>query len=118
MLSTDIGTYKNLYLLDSEVRARRRPLVIWVGAGASTWAGYPLWSELASRMHSDFSRNESRYDSVRGAEQLEHEHFPELFQALADANSARYLAALAAQFQPKSVTKVFERFVQTLSGAV
>lgn len=116
MLSNDIDAYKNLNLLISEVRAGKKPLVIWVGAGASTWSGYPLWNELAARMHSDFSRTESHYDSVQGAGQLENGHLPELFQALSDANSTRYLAALAAQFQPKSVTPVFERFIQTLSS--
>ena len=67
-------------------------------------------------MHSDFSRTESRYDSVQGADQLENGHLQELFQTLSDANSTRYLAALATQFQPKSVTPVFQRFIQTLSS--
>lgn len=116
MFAADQSTFQSLQALDSEVRAKKRPLIIWVGAGVGAWAGYPLWNDLAAQMHSTFSREVHSYKKEIAAQNLLSGKFPDLFQLMRDSDSQRYFSMLADVFSPKSVSPVFERFVKTLQS--
>lgn len=63
--STDSSTQKALLEL-RDIYTRGRPVILWIGAGASRWAEYPTWNELAEKLHSQFVKFESTYDSASG----------------------------------------------------
>jgi hypothetical protein len=107
-------TFLALNALESSLREGRRPLVLWIGAGASTWAGYELWDEVASSMHSVFSREEGAYARPSAAQLLQDAQYPELFELMRLANETKYLGMLAQRFAPKQQGPVYERFLRVL----
>lgn len=115
--STDIATVRSIRLLFDEVRRGGKQIVIWVGAGASSWCGYPRWPELAEKFHSDFIRYEPHYDAVRGLDLLQAKQFPELFQVCRTTNNQRFYQLLSANFAPRLPTPVYRRFADAL-GAI
>lgn len=66
---TDSRTLKALLEL-REIHANDKPVILWIGGGASRWAGYPTWYELAEKLHSDFIKFEVNYDSKAGIKAL------------------------------------------------
>ena len=115
--SSDIATVRAARLLFDQVGRSGNSFALWVGAGASSWCGYPRWPELADRFHSDFLRYEPQYDGSRGLELLGAESFPELFQACRDINLHRFNELLSSSFAPRELTPVYSRFVQAVSQA-
>lgn len=115
MLDTsDIATVRAARLLFDQVGRSGNSFALWVGAGASSWCGYPLWPELADKFHSDFLRYETEYDGSRGLALLEAESFPELFQACRDINVHRYNGLLSSSFAPQELTPVYRRFIKAV----
>ena len=92
-----------------------KPLVFWVGAGASKWSGYPSWYEVASQLHSLFAKRESRYDRATGS-QLIGKDLPEVFSRCRSANSALYYQLLADSFLPRKDTPIYRSFLDALSS--
>ena len=115
MFCTDRETSEALNSLTTAAQGQARPLVIWVGAGVSVWAGYPLWQELAAKMHTTFSREVRGYDSKTSSRLLKEEKYPELFEQMCLANKPRYLSFLSDQFCPKHSNGVYRRFIRALS---
>lgn len=115
--SSDIETVRSIRLLFDEVRRNERPIAFWVGAGASSWCGYPRWPELADHFHSDFLRHESAYDSNLGLKLLSQGNFPELFQACRNTDSQRFYRLLADSFSARPATPVYKRFAAAI-GAI
>lgn len=108
-------TYSALNALESVVRTGSRPLVVWLGAGASAWAGYPLWGKLANQMHRRFGREVSNYDRKVGTALLSQESYPELFQTMRACDSALYFSCLASAFGQREPTPVYERLLKLLA---
>jgi hypothetical protein len=92
----------------------RRPLVFWVGAGASAWCGYPLWGELADRMHSDFSRFAASYAKSEGANLIRSGRLPAFFQYCSDVEPHRFNRALTDTLKVRPQTAVHQRFVDAI----
>ncbi len=101
--------------MQSVVRIGERPLVVWLGAGASAWAGYSLWPELADQMHRRFGREVSDYDRKAGTALLSAERFPELFQTMRACDSALYFSCLATSFRYRAPTPVYQRLLGLLA---
>lgn len=95
-------------------RDQARPLVIWVGAGVSAWAGYPLWQDLAAKLHTTFSREESGYDRDLSSRLLKETKYPELFEQMRLANQPRYFTVLSGHFGPKNSNGVYLRLIRAL----
>ncbi len=114
MFSSDQETYNALNALIATAQNSSRPLVIWIGAGASAWAGYPGWQEVAGRMHTLFSRQEPSYDKSVAARMLSESRFPELFEQMRLTNQPRYFATILEAFGPKPSTGVHARLIRTL----
>lgn len=92
----------------------QRPIVFWIGAGASAWAGFPLWQELTSKMHSHFARTVSSYEKQSAAKALAEGKFPAVFQYMKDADRAAYYGELVRAFGPSAQTPVYARMLRSL----
>src|SRR5713101_2746522 len=68
----------------------KRPLVLWIGAGASRWAGLPGWSDLAANLHKEFTRKEPSYDRTAASAALENQDFPSVFGMCQRSSRQRY----------------------------
>ena len=87
MINTDqIKTVRAARELLEEVARSDRRLVYWVGAGASAWADYPLWSDLSDIAHRTFSRYESGYDAQYGLKLLQSGNYPTFFEKIKGNN--------------------------------
>ena len=114
MFCQDQETFNALNALDSAIRSRGRPLVVWLGAGASAWAGYPLWGDLADRMHRRFAREVSTYAKNTGSALLGAEEYPKLFQEMRTSNSALYFSCLVGEFAYRQPNPVYARLLRAL----
>lgn len=113
--ANDAETGPALRLLFDTVASKKKRLVIWVGAGASSWCDYPRWEELAERFHTHYLRYESRYEKNIGLGLLESHSYPELFQLCRDVNRHQFYKLLAESFPSKNLTPVYQRFLDTVS---
>src|ERR1700687_3113130 len=75
-----------------------KPLVFWVGAGASRWCGYPSWDQLAAQLHSKFSRSFVHYEKSIGAELIAKGDLPAVFSNCRKVNTALYHQTLVSSF--------------------
>ena len=96
------------------MRDQTRPFIIWVGAGVSSWAGYPFWLDLADKMHTIFSREERDYDKVLSSKLLKEAKYPELFEQMRLVNQSRYFTFLSDRFRPQHTSGVYKRFIRAL----
>ncbi len=114
MFRTDEETKRALSALMTATRSDERPLVLWIGAGASAWAGYPLWQELAAEMHSRFSREVAAYDTRVSSQLLADADYPGVFEHMSSADRGRYLSVLAERFGPQKHEGVYQRLLGIL----
>ncbi len=93
----------------------KKPIVVWVGAGASAWCGLPLWSQLADLFHKEYGRFESSYDRKSGNEFLSKALFPEFFSYCKQINAARFNNFLVASLKTSAnPPPVYARFISAL----
>ena len=117
MINTDqIKTVRAARELLEEVARSDRRLVYWVGAGASAWAGYPLWNDLSDIAHRTFSHYESGYDSQYGLELLQSGNYPTFFEKIKSASPQRYNRLIKDQFTIREPTPVYSRFLSAISS--
>jgi hypothetical protein len=117
MLNSDPVTFESLKLLWGLAATQdHRPILVWVGAGASSWLGYERWAEVANRFHSTFVRKSSAsYTAREASESLSKEDYPKLFQMCFDASPELYRSMLATSFSPKPIKPVYRRFVEAIN---
>ena len=117
MINTDqIKTVRAVRELLEEVARSDRRLVYWVGAGASAWAGYPLWNDLSEIAHKTFSRYESGYDAQYGLELLQSGNYPTFFEKIKSASPQKYNRLIKDQFTIREPTPVYSRFLSAVSS--
>ena len=117
MINTDqIKTVRAARELLEEVARSDRRLVYWVGAGASAWAGYPLWNDLSEIAHKTFSRYESGYDAQYGLKLLQTGNYPTFFEKIKSASPQRYNRLIKDQFTIRKPTPVYSRFLSAISS--
>lgn len=107
----DRQTFYALRQLRDVVAGREKPILVWAGAGASMWCGFPSWSDAANEVHRAFVKFESRYDRAAGERLLEEQRFPELFEACRQISEQRYHRKLTYLFHPRPLTPVYGRFL-------
>lgn len=112
--ASDSETTVALRELTELARSGKKPIVVWVGAGASSWSDYPRWDELAQSIHAQFSRLEAGYDRRAGAALLSSKEYPKLFQLCKTANVGRFNAFLANAFEARPAGPVYQRFIGAL----
>lgn len=102
MFLSDSRTFDNLKKLWGLYLGSKKPMLIWVGAGASSWLGYKRWDDLAEHFHRVFLRAESRYMRIEAAHELDSKDYPAVFQRCFDASSQLYFSQLVDVFGPSS----------------
>ena len=112
--ASNIDTVRSIRELFDQVHDQSKHIVFWVGAGVSSWCGYPRWPELADQFHSQYVRYEPGYDAKTGLILISTQNFPELFQACRDTNRQRFYSLLAGSFPPREPTPVYRRFAAAL----
>jgi len=112
----DKNTFYALRLLRDLVAERRKPIIIWAGAGVSVWCGFPSWQETATRVQSSYQKFESKYDRVEGQRLFQEGKLPELFELLRQTSPRRYNQELAALFTSRTPTPVYGRFLAIIKA--
>ncbi len=116
MLDTqDTETIYAIRALREIANERSRPLILWIGAGASRWCGYPSWEGLADTLHSRFLKTEKGYEKDRALDRLSAKDFPAIFQLCKQANRNLYNLLLVNSFGVPRKTPVYDRFLDLLS---
>jgi hypothetical protein len=109
--------FHTLMRLRDVMLERAKPLVFWVGAGASRWCNYPGWNDLAERFHATFARSEAKYRKAESAASLAASDFPAVFSFCKNANETLYNTNLVAAFPPVvKPTDVYDNFLRHLSA--
>jgi hypothetical protein len=116
MLLNDRETYAALAALTAVAEDGRRPIIFWIGAGASAWAGYPLWQELASQMHTRFTREAIQYDRSEATIELTEDRFSDLFERMRLSDQPMYFKMLVQAFSPMPTKPVYSRMVRALQS--
>lgn len=112
--ASDAETGKALLSLFDLVVNEKKRLIFWIGAGASSWCGYPRWDEFAENIHSHFFRYERQYDKNSGCALLESGLYLEFFQLCQETNPQSFYRVLVKNFPPKSPTPVYTRFIHEI----
>ncbi|MDH4164610.1 MAG: SIR2 family protein [Nitrospirota bacterium] len=114
--ANNIETIRSLRLLFDLSKQESRKLVFWVGAGASSWCGYPRWKKLAERVHAEYTRYEAKYETKKGYSYLNKQRYPELFQICKTVSADRFYSCISNAFPPVELTPIYNRFIAALRG--
>lgn len=98
-----------------EVIRQNRPLIIWIGAGASRWANLPSWHDSARMMRNVFSKNVSKFPNDIASHYLDINAYPDLFQLCQEADLHLYHKTLLTQFTSPSLTPLYNQLIKSLS---
>jgi hypothetical protein len=101
-------------LLGNIIAAGTRPVVLWVGAGASRWLGYPSWKDLALQIRKTFFQRVANFDNDQAIALLNKQDYPAIFEMCRDLESAAYHKFLADSFLPRQQTGTYQAFVGLL----
>jgi hypothetical protein len=112
--ATDPATFLSIRELRRLVQESKKPLVFWIGAGASKWLDYPLWKEFAKELRREFFKYVSGFDNIAALKLIETNSFPKFFQMCRDLDQARYYRILSDAFLPRSETILYRRFTEIL----
>jgi hypothetical protein len=88
-----------------------RPIVYWVGAGASRWLGYASWKELSLQIRREFFSHVAGFDNQRALRVINDENFPALFELCKSVDSARYHKFLVDAFPPQPTSDLYNAFI-------
>jgi hypothetical protein len=107
----DKKTFYALRILRDVVDKKERPIIIWIGAGASRWCGYPTWKETAQQFLKNFRRYEHSFDKHKAEALFREEKFPELFELFKCTGPHRYKREMVSTFGARTTTPVYTRFL-------
>jgi NAD-dependent SIR2 family protein deacetylase len=97
-----------------EAMRRKRPLVLWIGAGASRWAGLPSWHDSARQMRRTFIKSVPAFPDDVAKPLLSSKAYPDLFQLCRDEDSKLYNKTLSEQFSSPTIGPLYEQFIEML----
>jgi NAD-dependent SIR2 family protein deacetylase len=109
----DQFTLSSLNRLRDAIR-QKRPLVIWVGAGASRWAGLPGWHDSARLMRNIFSKKLPGFPRDLADRWLGAHDYPGVFQLCKDSDEALFNQTLVAQLSRPSPGPIYAQLIDGL----
>ena len=112
----DQYTPTSVYRLRQAVR-QRRPTVIWVGAGASRWAGLPSWHDSARRMRRAFAKSSPNFRDDLAESHMAAKAYPDLFELCKNADSSLFNRVLVEQFNSPNPEQLYTQFIEGLKRA-
>ena len=114
----DQGTFLAVRELTRSIRESKKPIVFWIGAGASKWLDYPLWKELALDLRREFFKYVSGFDNGGALKLIAANSFPRFFQQCRSLDRPRYFQFLSTAFLPRPETPLYRRFTDSLAAIV
>lgn len=111
----DQYTPASLYRLKAVVRDGR-PLVVWVGAGASRWAGLPSWRDSARKMRKAFARGVSGFPDDMAESLIDSGKYADLFEICKEANNALFNSTLVKQLGSPTPKLIYDQFIERLKS--
>jgi hypothetical protein len=111
----DPGTFIAVRELTRSIRELKKPIVFWIGAGASKWLGYPLWKELALDLRREFFKYVGGFDNDGALRLIATNSFPRFFQQCRSLDRPRYFQFLSNAFLPRNETPLYRRFTDSLA---
>jgi hypothetical protein len=111
----DAETVFAIRALENAAASGTKPIVFWIGAGASKWLGYPLWRELSLQLRKAFFQQVAGFDNRRAEGLLNAEQYQELFQMCRLLDEAKYNRFITDAFTPRPRTTTYTRFIDLLS---
>lgn len=93
----------------------KRPIVFWVGAGASRWLGYPSWKDLCLQIRKKYYLVPG-FDNRRAVELLNKQNYPAIFQMCRELDSGSYNRFIVDAFAPRTGRSVYRKFVELLEA--
>jgi hypothetical protein len=112
----DQGTFFAVRELTRSIRESKKPIVFWIGAGASKWLDYPLWREVARDLRREFFRYVSGFDNDKALRLIGANAYPNFFQECRDLDRPRYFHYLSSAFLPRPETSLYRRFTDSLAA--
>lgn len=97
-----------------EVARQGRPIIVWVGAGASRWAGLPSWRDSAIQMRRIFAKGVPSFPAELATKHIESESYPELFELCKTKDDCLFNRTLVEQFSSPTVGPVYEQLISGL----
>ena len=94
---------------------RKRPLVFWIGAGTSRWAGLPSWADFTANLHKEFVRKEPSYDRATASGALEKQDFPSVFGLCQRSSRQRYNKFMLEALTSGTPTAIYKRFIDAIT---
>lgn len=110
----DPTTHPAVQRLARIATTNERPIVLWVGAGASSWLGYPPWEELTRALRRSFFREVHGFDNDRAMTHIDKKEFQAVFQMCKDLDPPAYRKFIVDSFVPREQTNVYKTFVGLL----
>ncbi len=110
---SDSGTPQAIKSLVETAKINDRPIVLWLGAGASSWYGYPRWQEMARQFHGKF-KHQNGYVKRTGSQLIQSERLPEFFGYCKSVNFELYQQELVETFQARHSEPVYSYFIRAL----
>jgi hypothetical protein len=113
--SIDPQTVVSCRLLRRAVENRQTPIVLWIGAGASAWNGFPGWTELARLMRREFFQSHVEFDNDKALEFIDHD-LPAFFKLCKNLDSAHYFRYLVNCLGPRSTSILYRRLIDQIKN--
>jgi SIR2-like domain len=110
----DPATYPALRRLARIATTSERPIVLWIGAGASSWLGYPSWEELTRGLRKSFFQEVHGFDNDCAMTHINKKEFQAVFQMCKDLDPPAYHRFIVDSFVPREQTDVYKTFVGLL----
>ncbi len=113
----DQQTFYSVRELYDLAQSGKKPILFWVGAGVSSWCGYPRWEELSENIANNFKKYEKNFNDKRDLlnNLLEQGDYPRFFQECKNINKSRYYDTLIKNFRPlKRISPVYDRFITNI----
>lgn len=113
--ANDPNTLASLERLKNVIR-ENRPLVIWLGAGASRWANLPSWETLASNLRREFARQVASFPNDLARAQIETKQLPEAFELFNNFDRGLYNRLLVKNLSaPQELPLLYKQLISKLS---
>ncbi len=98
------------------LRNSKKPVLYWIGAGASRWAGLLGWEDLAKVMHNEFKATEVEYPAASANLAINLADYPKLFSICKTINKQKYFRILSRELNSVDESETYKRLIDAISS--
>lgn len=110
----DPATFLSVRELRCSVKQSTKPLVLWIGAGASRWLEYRLWKDAALNLRRGYFKYVGGFDNDKTLRWIQANSLSSFFQLCRDLDRSRYCKFPSTIFLPRPETPLSRRFTDAL----